>query len=379
MASLHKDPRGKSPYWYVAFTLADGRRAFRSTRQTDRKKAAEVARTLEKAASAARRNELTEVHVRRWMDELLESTGQSPVRNITVKSFALDWLRSKRLVVNHASARRYESAIELFLSGLGARADKPLGGVTASDLAAYRDARLEEKVAGATLAQDIKAVRSMFGSARRQGLILSNPAEAIEMPRERAHERVIFSVAELRALLGQASPEWVTLTLLGWYTGGRLMDLARLCWEAIDLLGGTITFRQGKTDEKVIIPIHPELGSHLSSIAGDRGGPLCPTLSGTPSTGRDGLSQQFIKLMHQAGIDPRTVKTSKHALPLKSFHSLRHSFTSSLANCGVPADLRMKLTGHKSAKVHFGYTHPELEVLRNAIESLPRLGTEAGE
>jgi integrase len=214
----------------------------------------------------------------------------------------------------------------------------------------------------------------MFSSARRQGLVLTNPAEAIELPRTRAHERITFSVTEVGALLVQASPEWVTLTLLGWYTGGRLMDLARLDWEAIDLMAGTITFAQGKTGAKVVVPIHPELGSHLSRVAGDHGGPLCPALSVTPSTGRDGLSKQFIGLMRAAGIDSQIVKTSKHALPLKSFHSLRHSFTSSLANSGVPAELRMKLTGHKSAKVHQVYTHHELETLRGAIQSLPRLG-----
>src|SRR5215510_13248638 len=108
MASLHKDPRGKSPYWYVAYRLADGRRAFRSTRQTDRKKAAEVARTLERAAKAARDNTLTETRVRQWMDELLEATGQSPVRNVTVRSFASDWLAGKRLTVSRKATLRYE-------------------------------------------------------------------------------------------------------------------------------------------------------------------------------------------------------------------------------------------------------------------------------
>jgi integrase len=373
MASLHKDPHGRSPYWYVAYTLPDGRRAFRSTRQTDRKKAAEVARTIERASGAARCNELTEVHVRKWMDELLESTGQSPVRNVTVRSFALDWLKGKRLVVNHATARRYERAVELFLGELGARADKPLGSVTASDIAAYRDARLRENVAGATLGQYIKAVRSMLGSARRQGLLLTNPAEAIEMPRNRAHERTTFSVAELRALLVRASPEWTTLTLLGWFTGGRLSDLAHLSWEAVDLVAGTLTFTQGKTGKRVIVPTHPELWEYLSRVAGDSGGPLCPTLALTPATGRDGLSQQFIGLMRAAGVDPQIVKTSKHALPLKSFHSLRHSFVSALASAGVSVDLRMKLTGHKSAKVHQVYTHHELETLRGAVQSLPRL------
>jgi integrase len=377
VASLHKDPRGKSPYWYVAYTLADGRRTFRSTRQTDRKKAAEVARTLERATKTARQDELTESHVRKWMDELLESIGQSPVRNVTLRSFCDEWLAGKRLTVSHAAARRYERALELFLGGLGARALKPLAGVTASDIAAYRDARLAENVAAGTLAHYIKAIRSLFGSARRQGLVLTNPAEAIKLPRKRTHERSVFSVSELEALLLRASPEWKTLLLLAWFTGGRLSDLARLSWDAVDLVDGTITFTQGKTDAKVVVPIHPELGEHLSLIAGDRGGPLCPALAMTPATGRDGLSKQFIGLMHASGIDPEVTKTSKHAFPLKSFHSLRHSFTSALANCGVPADLRMKLTGHKSAQIHQTYTHLELATLRSAVESLPRLGAPA--
>jgi len=49
-----------------------------------------------------------------------------------------------------------------------------------------------ENVAGGTLAHYIKAVRSMFNSARRQGLILTNPAEAIELPRKRMHERRVL-------------------------------------------------------------------------------------------------------------------------------------------------------------------------------------------
>jgi integrase len=151
------------------------------------------------------------------------------------------------------------------------------------------------------------------------------------------------------------------------------MDLARLSWDAVDLASGLITFTQGKTGARVFIPIHPQLAEHLCSIAGDRGGALCPALSTMPATGRDGLSKQFIGLMRAAGIDPELTKTSKHALALKSFHSLRHSFTSMLANCGIAADVRMRLTGHKSLDVHQGYTHLELELLRSAIDALPRL------
>jgi integrase len=373
MASIHKDPRGKSPYWYVAYTLADGRRVFRSTRQTDRKKAAEAARTLERAIQAARQGELTETRVRKWLDEMLESTGLSPVRAATVRSFFEEWLSGKRLSVTPAAARRYERALKLFIEGLGMRADKPLSGITASDLAAYRNARLTENVASGTLAHYLKAVRSMFATAKRQGLVAINPAEAIDTPRKRMHERSVFTIEEIKALLSAASLEWATLVLLGFYTGARLMDLAHLGWNSVDLVNGIITFVQSKTGAKVAIPVHPVLAEHLLSIATDQGGPLCPVLSATPATGRSGLSKPFTRLMRAAGIDPQVVQTSKNAFSTKSFHSLRHSFASVLANSGVSADIRMKLTGHRSAAVHLQYTHMQLEQLRGAVNALPRL------
>jgi integrase len=56
-----------------------------------------------------------------------------------------------------------------------------------------------------------------------------------------------------------------------------------------------------------------------------------------------------------------------------SFHSLRHSFTSALANANVAEEIRMKLTGHTTREVHGGYTHHEFGRLREAIAALPRV------
>jgi hypothetical protein len=43
MASVHRDPKGRSPYWYAAFTLQDGTRCFRSTKLKDRSSALKLA------------------------------------------------------------------------------------------------------------------------------------------------------------------------------------------------------------------------------------------------------------------------------------------------------------------------------------------------
>lgn len=57
----------------------------------------------------------------------------------------------------------------------------------------------------------------------------------------------------------------------------------------------------------------------------------------------------------------------------KTFHGLRHSFISQLANAGVAPEVRQKLAGHSDAKTHGIYTHHEIETIRGAIAKLPRL------
>jgi integrase len=56
-----------------------------------------------------------------------------------------------------------------------------------------------------------------------------------------------------------------------------------------------------------------------------------------------------------------------------SFHSLRHSFSSILANAGISEELRMTIVGHTTRDMHAKYTHHELARLRDAISVLPRV------
>ena len=69
----------------------------------------------------------------------------------------------------------------------------------------------------------------------------------------------------------------------------------------------------------------------------------------------------------KSGGQGRTVRTL-------SFHSLRYSFNSAMANAGVSQEIRMKLTGHVSPEMNKGYTHHELEPLRAAVRAIPSIG-----
>jgi integrase len=72
--------------------------------------------------------------------------------------------------------------------------------------------------------------------------------------------------------------------------------------------------------------------------------------------------------MKKAGIEGKRIEASGgRTLSSLSFHSLRHSFNSAMANAGVAQEIRQKLTGHSSAEMNKRYTHHELEPLRAAI------------
>lgn len=56
-----------------------------------------------------------------------------------------------------------------------------------------------------------------------------------------------------------------------------------------------------------------------------------------------------------------------------SFHSLRHSFVTHLANAGIAPDIRKKLAGHAGDDVHPIYSHHDIDVLRGAVGAIPSI------
>lgn len=375
MASLHKDPRGKSPFWYCAFTLPDGRRTFRSTKLTERKQAWEVCLQFEKSAGQGRDGNFTEAQARKVLNTILENTGQAPMQSETIHDYFTNWINGKELANKPRTAERYRIIVEKFLASLGQKARRPLGALTVRDLENFRNLSMDAGKAPKTITVEIKILRIVLNVARRQGRITTNPAEAVELPKVISHTRDVFTPEQVRMLLAVANDEWQTAILAGFYLGARLSDVINLTWENVDLTGGVITYEQGKTGKPVTAPIHPDLKKHLFKRAGDNPrAPLCPILQKRSIGGRSGLSQTFGNIMRDAGIGQHQVEgkgKQGRMFSKLSFHSLRHTFTSALANANVPAEVRQKLTGHADDATHQKYTHLELQPLQAAIDTLP--------
>ena len=375
MASVHKKLRAK--YWAAAFTAPDGRRVYRSTKQTDRNKAIAVAREWERAAKLAMRGELVEAQAREVLKDIMARAdiGET-IQTVSIADHFRDWLNTKEARKSVGTAERYGCAVKGFLASLGARATKPLTALTARDVDRYLDARMKSGVAPRTAILDVKVIRTALNDARRKGLIPTNPAEAVELPEAQGVERGPFTSAEVGMLVKEARGEWRTLILLAYFTGARLGDCARMTWESVNLSTGALTYTQSKTGRKVTVPLHPDLLAHLEALAGiDKPDPfIMPGMAGLKPGGRHGLSEGFKRIMLKAGIDTQTVKgAGVRNISRRTFHALRHSFNSALANAGIDQEVRMKLTGHASKEVNRGYTHHEEEILRAAIHKLPGL------
>lgn len=416
MASIYK--RSGSKIWQAAYFVpqADGsppKQVRKSTGKRSEREAKNAAAEMERddlkkagitdergrqiqailvrAGEDAVKMTLNATKARVYLAEILKVSTGEDMPQFTVRSWAEEWKARKLPSVAPATRARYKGSLKKFVEWLGEKADRPLESVTVADMRAFRD-ELEVEGRGARTCQFYVAdVGSMFRAALREGLILHNPATALE-PKSSKPEvtRKPFTIEEVTKMVKAApNPEWQGVILLGAFAGLRLGDASKLAWENIDLAQGTLTIIPTKTQRKgriVTVPMHPELRAYLAKRAKARNGEdsVFTELCAIPVKGRNGLSRRFKTIMERAGVSQYVGKPDaqskleagdkrRHRLPERSFHSLRHTFTSWLANADVAPELRMKLTGHTTAEVHAGYTHHELATLSDAVTKLPKL------
>lgn len=392
MASLWQ--RGQSPYWFCCYTSAAGQRLKKSTKVTvrpvkgekrkdgspktaadKRTEAWEVCLAIERAENHAKNGTLTERQAKKIIGEIVERTTGEPLRNYKTHDWLEHWLEMKERVRADKTMERYRQVIRDFMASLGSRANLALSHVTPKDVLAYRNSITATGKTARTANLSVKVVSAAFNTAVRQHIIESNPATALESLPVKAEEKGTFTRTQVSKLVEAADGDWRRAILLGYYTGARLSDVANMRWSAIDWNDKVIRFTPSKTNKPIMLPLHPQLERELLKNAGIGNAPMFPALAGKGTGGKHGLSGRFMFVVKKAGIEPqRTDASGGRKLSNLSFHSLRHSFNSAMANAGVSQEIRQKLTGHASAEMNTIYTHHELEPLRAAIARIPPVG-----
>src|SRR5262245_29213672 len=203
MASIHRDrhdpPRSKN--WFIAYRLPDGRRTFRSAKTTDKATALKLARQLETAAREAGRKELTESRALSLLSEFVEATTGEAVRNYTVSQWLHEWLQGKKSETSAPTLAKYSGVVAKFLLHLGPRSSINLRAVLPSDVRDYRES---ERLSGKTAAScndNLAVLRGAFSEARRQGLNVHSPADAVKRLKHDSEPlREAFTLKQVQAL-----------------------------------------------------------------------------------------------------------------------------------------------------------------------------------
>src|ERR1043166_4859112 len=309
MASLVKDTKGRSPFWYCAFTDATGRRLKKSTGQTSKSKAQKICVQWQRAADMARQRTLTEERAREVISEILASVNDGEgLRSFTVRQWFDHFCKVKAESQDAKTAAKYEQIKTEFLTHLGAKADNNICSITSGDVRAFRDSRKRSGVTATTLNDHLVILSSYFNGAWRDHVISNNPCTAVEPARDNVspakRQKQPFTVEQLQALLKSAKGDWPGLIRTAFYTGARLENCANLRFRNLDFSSEpplVVFEKYSKHGDEHKVPMHPALEKFLLSLPSseDENAFLFPSLAGRRVTN---LSKQFRKIMEAARI-----------------------------------------------------------------------------
>lgn len=295
----------------------------------------------------------------------LRSYANPDFREVSVDEWFGEWVEAQRPHVAESSMRTYADARRRMTEALGkVKANGQLTELTSADVRAALG-KIAKKVKGATANMDLRAFRRALEAACGEGLVTSNVAKPVRpLPTTDSTERAPFTAEEVRKLIDTANTdEWRGLILIAAHTGLRMGDVLSL--QRSNIEGKDIVIRPVKT-KRHRSTIRVPMTRPVISWIGDRKDSFFPIMSRRSTSTH---STTFPRLMRKAGV-AQEVTLPGGIEARRSFHCLRHSFTSWLAEADVPSDVRRKLTGHKSVGMHDLYTHHD-ESLRRAVAELP--------
>jgi integrase/recombinase XerD len=384
MACIHR--RLKSPYWVCEYHAADGRWLKRSTKLKDRRQALKWCLALQDAQDRISGGNASEAQLRGIIAETMEKiTPGARVAAPTVREWIEQWLDGKAGASSPNTLVRYRQAVEDFLEFIGpGKASGTLEAVTQRDVIAFRTFLREQGKSAATVNMLVaNTVAAPFRQAFAQGFIRHQPVAGLPRLTEKGRTRKqAFTLKQVQRLLVAAEGDWKGAILAGYASGLRLSDVANLRWENIDFANGVIAFHQRKTqseseDDATVIGLHPDFEEYLKGLkVRALAGPIFPSLAGQKTSGDNGLSMEFSRIMAKAGIESPTIREKQgkgRRVRALTFHSFRHSAATAIFRAKIIEEAQKRITGHSRGQTLKHYTHVDLEAVKQAASMIPRL------
>lgn len=286
-----------------------------------------------------------------WADAPQRRTA-CPATSALLSDLFDQFIHAKRLAV--AAGQLEQRTLDDYIDALQSFKDAA-GPLTFAELTAHDCTRVHQawsvRFGVHRLSKFVASVRSCFNWLKAQGFIPDVPAygdfrqptrrqfRLHEAKREEEFGSVLFTPAEIAALLDKADVTQVAQVLLAINGGFGNSDLSDLRVRVLDLAGGWIDYRRGKTGVKRRCPLWPETIAAVTAAL-----PKCRIIGNVFSTydgkplvkgTHDRLSVRFKTLCERANCYRED----------RGFYGLRHTFATSAAKHGATIFVK-RIMGH---------------------------------
>ncbi|WP_372744427.1 tyrosine-type recombinase/integrase [Lutibacter sp.] len=212
-----------------------------------------------------------------------------------------------------------------------------------------------EEMSPNTIGKQIKNLKMFMNSANEDGItdLMGHKHKHFKVLKEDSfqiylNEDELLELSKLEYELDSVEDRVRDLFLMGAYTGQRVSDWRKLNENNISVYDGVSCFKltQTKTNNEVIIPIHPV----IQSIFDKRGG-VAPKF-----VNEQDVNLKLKKIAEKAKIKDKV--SEKENIPkydLVSTHTARRSFCTNAYKNGMDTLAIMQLSGHKTEKSFLTY------------------------
>jgi integrase len=247
--------------------------------------------------------------------------------------------------------------------------------ITAMLVEHFKQKRLKDGLKKSSINREVGLLISMLSFAVKWELVERNGARDCKLFKldDPQPDRVLSQDEESKLLAACAGPELKyrapllePIILVALYTGLRRGEILRLRWADIAFDSGVLVVRQSKTaaGQGRRVNINSRLWEALVALKQDA---KSEWLFPSP----DRFQHQTDSERHLADVKKAFHRAVKLAgIPHITFHQLRHTFCTRLADAGVPLPVIQDLAGHASIIMTRRYTHPGNELKQKAVELL---------
>lgn len=197
----------------------------------------------------------------------------------------------------------------------------------------------------------------MMKQAKRDKLILSNPADEVKTKSGKAKKRDILTIEEIQLLANTPtdSGEVKRAALFSCVTGFAWIDVKKLQWDHVNLQAGYMVKGREKNDGEVE-DVYINLNDTAKKLLGEPGKP-----------------NEYVFDLPTANGCNKTVKLWVKRAEIKkkiTWHNFRHSFGTNLIFLGTDVITASELLGHTSLKHTQRYVKAANEMKQRATDKL---------